>query len=60
MIGSLPFIGPFLNVLYNFTQQHLTYQSVGQFLASNLDEAGAMWGKRVGLLEDWSKTKFAQ
>ena len=54
LIGNLPVIGTILNLLYNFGQQHLTSQSVGGFLASNLGEAGIFRGKKVGILEDAS------
>lgn len=59
-IGYLPFVGPLLNIMYNFCYQKLTYKSVGEFLADNLGpgdgaiEGGTkMRGKRVGLLENW-------
>ncbi|KAI0314855.1 hypothetical protein OF83DRAFT_1165040 [Amylostereum chailletii] len=52
LIGQIPFIGPILNVLYNFWCQRLSYKSVGDFLADNLGPGGDMRGKRVGLLED--------
>ncbi|KAI0027471.1 hypothetical protein K488DRAFT_74522 [Vararia minispora EC-137] len=52
LIGSLPSIGPLLNVLYNFAVQRLSYRSVGDFLATHLGPAGEMWHKRVCILED--------
>ena len=50
--GRVPFIGSFLNVLYNFSQQKLTYQSVGQSLSANLGPGEELSHERVGLLED--------
>ena len=50
-------MGPVLNVLYNFTQQKLTYKSVGEFLSDNLGSGGELSQKRVGLLEDTSAGK---
>ncbi len=53
--GRIPFIGPALNVIYNWKQQKLTYASVGEFLSSHLGPGEDLRGKRVGLLEDPSK-----
>lgn len=47
--------GPTLNVMYNWTQQKLTYASVGLFLADHLVSDKAMRQKRVCILEDWKK-----
>jgi len=58
--GRIPFIGPVLNVLYNFGQQKLTYQSVGDFLSDNLGPGGNLSQKRVGLLEDTSAAGAGQ
>lgn len=51
IVGRLPLVGPLLNVMYNWKQQKLTYQSVGDYLASNLGPKEALKGKRVGILE---------
>ena len=51
-MGRIPIIGPALNVMYNFSQQSLTYKSVGDFLSDNLGPGEEMRGKRVGILED--------
>ncbi len=53
--GRIPFIGPALNVIYNWKQQKLTYASVGEFLSSHLGPGEDLRGKRVGLLEAPSK-----
>lgn len=53
--GRIPFIGPALNVIYNWKQQRLTYASVGEFLSNHLGPGDEWRGKRVGLLEDASK-----
>lgn len=53
--GRIPFVGPALNVIYNWKQQRLTYASVGEFLSNHLGPGEGMRGKRVGLLEDASK-----
>lgn len=55
--GRIPIIGPVLNVLYNFSQQKLTYKSVGEFLSENLGPGEGLSQKRVGLLEDTSASK---
>jgi len=55
IIGSIPFIGPLLNIMYNFIHQRLSYKSIGDFLADNLGPGEEMRGKRVGLLEDPNK-----
>ena len=55
IVGRLPLIGPRLNVIYNWSQQKLTYKSVGEFLSSNLGPGNDMRRKRVCILEDWSK-----
>ena len=52
IIGRMPLVGSALNVIYNWTQQRLTYASVGEFLASHLGPGAEMRGKRIGLLED--------
>lgn len=52
--GRIPVIGPLFNVLYNFSQQKLTFNSVGEFLSDNLGPGGDLSQKRVGLLEDTS------
>lgn len=53
IIGSIPVLGPTLNLLYNWTVvQKLSYTSVGEFLADHLGPGGEMYQKRVGLLED--------
>lgn len=58
ILGNLPLVGPILNVLYNFYWQRLTYKSVGAFLADNLHSDVELRGKRIGLLEDSTKTKL--
>ena len=50
--GRIPVIGPILNVCYNFSQQKLTYKSVGDFLSENLGPGKSLSQRRVGLLED--------
>ncbi|VDC01135.1 unnamed protein product [Peniophora sp. CBMAI 1063] len=55
LAGKLPFIGPFFNVIYNWTTQKLSYASVGAFLADHLGPGGEMSQKRVCILEDWKK-----
>lgn len=47
IVGRLPVVGPFLNTAYNLKQQMLTYQSVGNYLASNIGPGEELWGERV-------------
>ena len=51
IVGRFPFIGPTLNVVYNWKRQKLTYKSVGEFLSDSLGPGEDMTGKRVGILE---------
>jgi len=61
IIGRIPFIGPYLNLMYNWYHEALTYESCGDFLADHLGpgELNGMRGKRVGLLEDPTAGKKA-
>lgn len=59
VLGRMPFIGPALNVIYNWKRQRLTYASVGDFLSDHLGSGEDLRGKRVGLLEDSSSSEQA-
>lgn len=52
IVGRIPFVGPIMNVVYNMSQQKLTYKSVGEFLSDHLGPGEEMSQKRVGLLEN--------
>ncbi|KAH8817897.1 hypothetical protein DL96DRAFT_1820616 [Flagelloscypha sp. PMI_526] len=50
--GRLPFIGPYFNIIYNWTQTGVTFGTLGEFVADNLGPGGELSKKRVGVLEN--------